>query len=155
MQNSVFQAILEEICGRVGTQPPDSSEAGVTLGFGNAEINLEVADEVLHIYAHVAFVSDVANLPGDPFQRLLEAHLFGYGTMGASFGINKEAGSVLLFRNFDLKTITPQEVADFLERFLPMRDTWETQLTQGWVEAPSSPESKPEPSKSATIMFQV
>lgn len=101
------------------------TENGCTLTFeGGLAVSMELSDsgKVVHLYAELCDIPD-ANKE-KLFEKLLEIQVFGYATGGASFGIIKDTGKVILYRNIELEHLHYEDFYAILEFFIELYRTW-------------------------------
>lgn len=101
------------------------TENGCTITFeGGLAINMELSDsgKVLHLHAELCDIPEGGKEA--LFEQLLEIQVFGYATGGASFGIIKDIGKVILYRNIELEHLHYEDFYAMLEFFIELYKTW-------------------------------
>lgn len=88
-------------------------------------------EKVVHIY------STITAIPAEGKERFyetfLEANLFGKGTGGATFGINKMENELMLTRAINMETCDYQEFVNILESFVNHVESWMTNIENGSI----------------------
>jgi hypothetical protein len=94
---------------------------------GRLPIDVESLPEsgVLHLHAVVGHAN---SLDLGRARELLSANLFGYGTAGATLGLDEQREEILLFRTYALDTIDPQRLIRELVEFVAAAEMWCEQL---------------------------
>lgn len=100
---------------------------------GKYTVDIEATDnkKIVHIY------SSIASIPAENrekfYEIFLEANLFGKGTGGATFGINKMENELMLTRALNMDTTDYQEFVNILESFVNHVESWMTNIENGTV----------------------
>ncbi len=86
-------------------------------------------EKIVHIY------STIAPIPPENkeqfYELFLEANLFGKGTGGATFGINKMESELMFTRAIAMDTCDYQEFVNILENFVNHVESWMTSIENG------------------------
>ena len=88
-------------------------------------------EKIVHIY------STITSIPPEHkekfYETFLEANLFGKGTGGATFGINKMENELMLTRAIGMDTCDYQEFVNILESFVNHVESWMTNIENGSI----------------------
>lgn len=97
------------------------------------DIEATEGDQIVNLYATVC--TTPAEGKDALYETLLEASLFGLGTGGASFGIDKERGELLLWRVLNMDKTDYQEFVNVLESFVNHLEVWKDKIDKGEIAA--------------------
>ena len=110
------------------------ANGGCVLVFdGRLRIFIESAPDMksFYLYAVLCQIPAVDSERLALYDVLMEGHLFGIMSGGATFGASPRFGGVVLSRVFDLNNITYSRFFDELELFVNAYETWVKRLGGG------------------------
>lgn len=126
-----------------GLDPAAMAAQSCTVQFdADLQVTFEAAADGRRLHLH-AVLAHAACVDASLHAVLLELHLFGIATDGAYFGLDRNAGRILLFKTIALDTATLAdalaEIAAFVDQGVRWRDALPALLTPcGDVAPPSS-----------------
>lgn len=136
---STMHDLIKALGQHIGLNDLEMDEHGVCqLVFDQTDaVNMEEVPE-----NHTLVISSVVGpLPAQNrhliYRQLLEAHLFGADTQGATFSLDRPEGDLLLWRALPEEGLDAAELAETLERFVTQLRSWREALASG---SPSEPQ---------------
>ncbi len=123
-----FTDLLREVIARLklpaATPAADARNLEIALSSGQT-ISLSLLDDdaTCAIAGFICFYPEAAR-QRRLFEVLLAAHAFGFGTAGATFGVDMDSSKIFLFRTFALDEIELEAFTRALRRFVEAHRTW-------------------------------
>ncbi|MDK2126086.1 type III secretion system chaperone [Parachitinimonas caeni] len=131
---TTFHDLLAGAAGELGINPETLQGVdAIQINFGdNRIVTIEKLDgrEMVGISALLCFMPDSSKLSALS-QLLLEAHTFGYLTNDVVFGLDRNAGKVLMFKNLPLSVINSETLLAELSVFKETYQTWKAAYDSG------------------------
>jgi len=93
------------------------------------DIEASEDEKIVHIYSAMCIIPPENREP--LYEALGEANLFGRGTGGAVFALDKEMGEVLLFKTLVLDKTDYQDFVNELESFVNHVEAWTDKIEKG------------------------
>ena len=94
------------------------------------DLECQPDQNVLHIYS---VVGQDTSLDAAGYRELLSANLFGHGSGEAVLAIDDQRDEILLFRSWNLDTLTSAQLTKDLVQFVAAAGTWQDRLQGGGI----------------------
>ncbi len=125
-----YQKFVEAIC-KVAELDKDTILAshGCSIRFRDAfdvHIEWDEPNEAFCLYANLIKAPALGNT--EFYRYLLNTHLFGAATHGATFGYDHQNHAIMLFRNVAAKNLTEMSLLTMLETFVQQVEFWSKAL---------------------------
>ncbi|MDE0155248.1 MAG: type III secretion system chaperone [Gammaproteobacteria bacterium] len=142
-----FDNLLSDLGAEIGIPELCADEANVcNLLFDEVAVSLELSEdgEALYISSLVGQVRQDGGAA--QLAALLDANFLFSGTGGATFGVDKASGSIVLARSERLSGLGKPLFLSVLEEFVDLAEAWQKRLAQpfemdeGQAEAPEAPQ---------------
>lgn len=108
------------------------------------DIEASEDEKIVHVYSAMCIIPPEDREP--MYEALLEANLFGRGTGGAAFGVDKEMGEILLSQTLVLDKTDYQDFVNVLESFVNHVEAWTDKIEKGDYSKHHEPKHGADPS---------
>lgn len=144
-QTDPFQALVGELCEALGLPVPTDLDGAFHFKADDLEIDVlrDPGGESLIVQCRVASLGDDPSL--ELLSEICEANFRWCATAGATLGLNRSTGEVLLAREHTLQALDGQRFLPPLERFIDAAGFWKQRLSGAPIvdAAPAAGESVP------------
>jgi hypothetical protein len=125
-----INALLGELGNRIGLGNITLDENSMCrLIFDDAlVVDIEALPDGKTFFLHSVVCRTPLENKGAFYEELMDGHLFGQATGGATFGLDKNHGEILLFQKFQTEGTDYQEFQSALEMFLNRLEHWKEKI---------------------------
>lgn len=130
MPRQAADGLLRALGAEVGIPDLRLDEAGCcTLAFDEVVVNLEVDDDSRHLllYANLG-PAPATDAAAALYEDLLDGNLFWRGTGGATLGLDRPGGRILLMQGFPADRVTEADFKAGVERFVDVAEGWKARV---------------------------
>lgn len=132
-------ATLAEFGTQIGLPSLAFDESGLSsIGFDDFIVNLELTanGELLSLSIWLDNISEERR--AEVALHMADANYLLYGTNGATLGMSRNGGDVVLAVQVDTGTLSLQRLSTVIENLLNLAETWKQRLSQQDVAAPDT-----------------
>ncbi|MEE4379677.1 MAG: type III secretion system chaperone [Candidatus Competibacteraceae bacterium] len=123
------QAVLAELGTQLGVNQLTFNDEGLcSIGLDDFILNMELTTngETLTLTAWLAVIPEERR--GEAAQRIADANYLFYGTQGATLGMNRSTGDVVLAVRMPTVTLTLARLSQAIENFIGIAESWQGRL---------------------------
>lgn len=141
MNNSHAHAVLREFGAKIGMPQIDFNDDNFcTLAFDDIIVNLERVGEGEYLAFYLWIAAVEAEQRPEVAQAAADANYLFSGTHGATLGMSRSTGDLVLAAQIADATLTLARLEQTLENLVNLAQSWRTRLADGVIPgaAPSS-----------------
>lgn len=153
--SAAFEDRIAGICNTLGLTAPETLDGAFHLAVDDMEVSL-LLNETGENMVFQSVVSVFTEPPtAETLGDVAEANFYWGATGGATLGLNRRSGEVVLAREWPLEALDDAKMTSLLETFIDAATFWNQRLSGGGSGSGSGSATRPEGTNEAHPQFTI